>query len=48
MILAILLDKKASILQIKVAFGRKGFHPLYSEVKHQSKLVAYEESHNVK
>lgn len=42
MILAILLDKKANILQIEANFGRKGFHPLYPALKHQWKLVPYD------
>ncbi|HGH7179270.1 TPA: DUF1643 domain-containing protein [Bacillus luti] len=46
MILAILLDKKANILQIEADFGRKGFHPLYPALKHQWKLVPYDVSHN--
>jgi len=44
MILAILLDKKANILQIEANFGRKGFHPLYPALKHQWKLVPYDNS----
>lgn len=44
MILAILLDKKANILQIEANFGRKGFHPLYPAGKHRWKLVPYEDS----
>jgi hypothetical protein len=44
MILAILLDRKANILQIEANFGRKGFHPLYPALKHQWKLVRYEDS----
>lgn len=47
MILAILLDKKANILQIEANFGRKGFHPLYPALKHQWKLVGYEDSEKV-
>lgn len=42
MIVAILLDKKANILQIECPKGRKGFHPLYPAVKNKWKLVAYE------
>ncbi|MGE7913245.1 DUF1643 domain-containing protein [Lysinibacillus xylanilyticus] len=42
MIVAILLDKKANILQIECPKGRKGFHPLYPAVKNEWKLVAYE------
>ncbi|MCM3116320.1 DUF1643 domain-containing protein [Neobacillus sp. MER 74] len=42
MILAILLDKKANILQIEANFGRKGFHPLYPALKHQWKLVPFD------
>lgn len=42
MILAILLDKKANILQLEANFGRKGFHPLYPALKHQWKLAAYD------
>ncbi|GAE26245.1 hypothetical protein JCM9140_2284 [Halalkalibacter wakoensis JCM 9140] len=41
MILAILLDKKANILQIEANFGRKGFHPLYPALKYKWKLVPY-------
>lgn len=47
MILAVLLDKKANILQIETNYGRKGFHPLYPAVKHQWKLVPYEVSDKV-
>lgn len=47
MILAILLDKRANILQIEANLGRKGFHPLYPAVKHQWKLVPYDDTHNV-
>ncbi|WP_226668699.1 DUF1643 domain-containing protein [Metabacillus litoralis] len=47
MILAILLDKKANILQIEAKFGRKGFHPLYPALKQQWKLVAYDVSKSV-
>lgn len=42
MISAILLDKKANVLQIESNFGRKGFHPLYPAVKDQWKLVPYD------
>lgn len=42
MILAILLDKKATILQIECPKGRRGFHPLYPAVKNGWKLVPYE------
>lgn len=42
MIVAILLDKKANILQIECPKGRKGFHPLYPAVKNGWKLVPYE------
>ncbi|WP_144788538.1 DUF1643 domain-containing protein [Lysinibacillus fusiformis] len=42
MIVAILLDKKANILQIECPKGRRGFHPLYPAVKNEWKLVAYE------
>lgn len=42
MIVAILLDKKANILQIESPKGRRGFHPLYPAVKNQWKLVGYE------
>lgn len=42
MIVAILLDKKATILQIECPKGRKGFHPLYPAVKNGWKLVPYE------
>lgn len=41
MILAILLDKKANILQIACPKGRSGFHPLYPAVKSGWKLVSY-------
>lgn len=44
MILAILLDKKANILQIEASFGRKGFHPLYPSLKHYWKLVPYDKA----
>lgn len=47
MILALLLDKKANILQIETNFGRKGFHPLYHALKHQWKLVPYDDSQKV-
>lgn len=47
MILALLLDKKANILQIEADFGRKGFHPLYPALKHNWKLVRYDESQKV-
>ncbi|MFF5819299.1 DUF1643 domain-containing protein [Lysinibacillus capsici] len=42
MIVAILLDKKATILQIECPKGRRGFHPLYPAVKNGWKLVPYE------
>lgn len=42
MIVAILLDKKATILQIECPKGRRGFHPLYPAVKNEWKLVPYE------
>lgn len=42
MIVAILLDKKANILQIECPKGRGGFHPLYPAVKNGWKLVPYE------
>jgi len=42
MIMAILLDKKATILQIECPKGRRGFHPLYPAVKNGWKLVPYE------
>ena len=42
MIVAILLDKKANILQIECPKGRKGFHPLYPAVKNEWKLVPYD------
>ncbi len=42
MIVAILLDKKATILQIECPKGRKGFHPLYPAVKNGWKLAPYE------
>ncbi|MGG1814594.1 hypothetical protein ABDI16_21355 [Cytobacillus firmus] len=47
MILAILLDRKANILQIEANFGRKGFHPLYPALKHKWKLVSYDDSYKV-
>ena len=47
MILALLLDKNANILQLEANFGRKGFHPLYPALKHQWKLVGYENSEKV-
>lgn len=46
MIVAILLDKKANILQIETNYGRKGFHPLYPALKQQWKLVPYNLSIN--
>lgn len=42
MMIAILLDKKANLLQIEGPKGRKGFHPLYPAVKHEWKLAPYE------
>jgi hypothetical protein len=45
MILAILLDKRANILQIETNYGRKGFHPLYPALKNKWKLVPYQGSH---
>lgn len=42
MIMAILLDKKAKILQIQCPKGRSGFHPLYPAVKNEWKLVPYD------
>lgn len=42
MIVAILLDKKATILQIECPKGRMGFHPLYPAVKNGWKLAPYE------
>jgi len=42
MIVAILLDKKATILQIECPKGRRGFHPLYPAVKNEWKLVPYD------
>jgi len=42
MIVAILLDKKATILQIECPKGRRGFHPLYPAVKNGWKLVPYD------
>lgn len=42
MMVAILLDKKANILQIECPRGRKGFHPLYPAVKNEWNLVPYE------
>lgn len=44
MIVAILLDKKANILQIESSKGRRGFHPLYPAVKNEWILVPYNES----
>lgn len=44
MIVAILLDKKANILQIENTLGRKGFHPLHPSLKHQWVLVSYDTS----
>ncbi|MDF9506472.1 DUF1643 domain-containing protein [Bacillus cereus] len=44
MILAILLDKKANILQIEAHFGRKGFHPLYPALKNRWKLVPHDDT----
>lgn len=41
MIVAILLDKNANILQIESAKGRRGFHPLYPAVKNSWILVPY-------
>lgn len=43
MIVAILLDKKANILQIESAKGRRGFHPLYPAVKNGWILVPYDQ-----
>lgn len=45
MILTILLDKRVNILEIESNSGRKGFHPLYPPLKHQWKLVPYDDSH---
>lgn len=42
MIVAILLDKKANILQIESSKGRRGFHPLYPAVKNEWLLVPYD------
>ncbi|MFB2516214.1 DUF1643 domain-containing protein [Lysinibacillus sp. OTC-L20] len=42
MIGAILLDKKATTLQIECPKGKRGFHPLYPAVKNGWKLVPYE------
>lgn len=42
MIVAILLDKKANMLQIESPKGRSGFHPLYPAVKNEWKLVPYD------
>lgn len=42
MMVAILLDKKANILQIEGPKGRRGFHPLYPAIKNEWKLVRYE------
>lgn len=42
MMVAILLDKKANLLQIECPRGRKGFHPLYPAVKNEWNLVPYE------
>lgn len=44
MILSILLDKKANILQIEANLGRKGFHPLYPALKNKWKLVPYDDA----
>lgn len=43
MIVAVLLDKKANILQIESSKGRRGFHPLYPAVKNDWILVPYNE-----
>ncbi|MFJ5766922.1 DUF1643 domain-containing protein [Lysinibacillus sp. NPDC093210] len=42
MMVVILLDKKANLLQIECPKGRKGFHPLYPAVKNEWNLVPYE------
>lgn len=42
MMVAILLDKRANLLQIECPRGRKGFHPLYPAVKNEWNLVPYE------
>ena len=42
MMVAMLLDKKANLLQIECPKGRKGFHPLYPAVKNEWNLVPYE------
>ena len=42
MIMAILLDKEANILQVACPKGRRGFHPLYPAVKNEWKLVPYD------
>lgn len=44
MILAILLDKKSKIFQLEEKFGRRGFHPLYHALKHEWKLVPYNQN----
>lgn len=41
MVVAMLLDKKANLLQIECPKGRKGFHPLYPAVKNGWSLVPY-------
>nr|WP_234935775.1 MULTISPECIES: DUF1643 domain-containing protein [Bacillus] len=41
MILALLLDNKANVLEIESSSGRRGFHPLYPALKNQWKLVPY-------
>lgn len=45
MIVAILLDKKANILQIECPKGRKGFHPLYPAVYRTQNYLAIESLH---
>lgn len=42
MMVAMLLDKQANLLQIECPRGRKGFHPLYPAVKNGWSLVPYE------
>lgn len=42
MMVAMLLDKQANLLQIECPKGRKGFHPLYPAVKNGWSLVPYE------
>ncbi|ODV53736.1 MULTISPECIES: DUF1643 domain-containing protein [Lysinibacillus] len=42
MMVAILLDKKANLLELECPRGRRGFHPLYPAVKNEWNLVPYE------